>query len=168
MDTAKIYLTVFIIKVIGSALANYRLILMNDGNKTGVFITSFFSTLSWILSISLVMEGINEDPFISVPFVLGIVTGSYLGIFFDKHLKSGKILTTVVTTDKNIKLLDKIKKEGFEVASFKAEGKDGNKEVLMIASSRKKSFNLLNLIKANNKNNFIIGEKAEEVTTNEL
>lgn len=156
------YLIIFIIKSIGGTLSNYRLILMSEDNKIGAFIMNFFSTITWIVSVSMVFNGISKDPFIAIPFVSGILVGNYIGMFLDQYIKAGKILTTVITDNNNLSIIEEIKNEGFHISSLKAEGKDGNKKVLLISSNRKRHSKLLDIISHSN-TSFTIAEKAEKI-----
>ena len=163
MEMITMYLTIFLIKTIGGGFANYRLILMKDGNKILAMVVGLFASASWILSMGLVVGNISEDLFVIIPFVLAVVSGNYIGIFLNKYIKSGSILTTIIISEENEKLIDILRSEGFEVNSFSARGKDKNKKLVMIKNSRKKHNDLIRKIKETEFSNFIINEKIEEV-----
>lgn len=156
------YIAIFIIKTIGGGLANYRLILMKEGNKFGTALVTMFSSLTWILSMGLVVGNVSEDMFIIIPFVVAVVLGNYIGIFIDNKIKTGNVLTTIITSDENKEIIEIMKKNGFEVHSFKAEGMDENKKLIMITTQRKQQQNLMNKMKESRYSNFIISEKIEE------
>lgn len=104
------YIAIFIIKTIGGGLANYRLILMKEGNKFGTALVTMFSSLTWILSMGLVVGNVSEDMFIIIPFVVAVVLGNYIGIFIDNKIKTGNVLTTIITSDENKEIIEIMKK----------------------------------------------------------
>lgn len=157
------YLLVFIMKLINGGLSNYRLLLMKEGNKISASLTTVFATLTWTIAMAFVVGNFKEDPFIVLPFVLGVVGGNYLGIMIDNYFKSGSILTTIILNDKNRQMLLELKAENFSVTSFIGKGMNDKKEIIMITSPRKRSATLFNILKNNGDENFIISEKVEEI-----
>jgi uncharacterized protein YebE (UPF0316 family) len=163
MEMMILYITIFLIKTIGGGFANYRLILMKEGNKSLSMLIGLFASLCWVLSMGLIVDNVFENFLVIIPFVLGVVVGNYIGVFLDKYIKSGNILTTIIISEENEELINILKREGFEVNSFPAKGKDNNKKLVMIKNSRKTHKNLIEKIKEAEFSNFIINEKIEEV-----
>lgn len=156
------YIAIYIIKTIGGGLANYRLILMKEGNTLVAAIVTVLSSLTWILAMGLVMTNINEDYFIILPFVAAVVTGNYIGIFINNKIKTGSILTTLITNEKNDHILKELGESGFEVHSVSGEGKDEKRRVIFIKSSKKEHSKVINQIKEKNFKEFVINERIEE------
>lgn len=163
MSDINIYIFLFIVKTIGGALSNYRLILMKEGNRIGATIVTGLSTFTWVLSMALVVDNIQENLLVAVPFVLAVVCGNYLGSTLDSFFSSGNTMTTIIASEKNEKLIELIKKSGFDVITVPAKGRDANKKVIMINSTRKKQKTLSNILNNDEFKSCVIYEKVEEV-----
>ncbi len=157
------YVTIFLIKFIGGGLANYRLIMMKEGNRIGVSVLTIFTSLSWILAMGLVVDSINEDIFVVIPFLLAVVGGNYFGMYINNKIKIGHVLTTVIINNDELDLIKKLKELNFDIKVFKATGKDNEKKVVLIKTRTSEHKTLIQTMKDLNANKFIINEKIEEV-----
>jgi uncharacterized protein YebE (UPF0316 family) len=157
------YIIIFLIKFIGGGLANYRLIMMKEGNRLGVMILTVFTSLSWILSMGLVVGNFNEDFFVTIPFLLGVVGGNYLGMYINNKIKTGHILTTIIVEDNEEKMIEVLQNLQFDIKVFKAKGRDNNKKVVLIKTKSSEHNNLVQVMKDLNVNNFLINERIEGV-----
>lgn len=163
MASITTYITIFLIKLLGGGLANYRLIMMKEGNRLIVSFLTILTSLSWILSMGLVMVNFNDDIFITLPFLLGVVGGNYVGMFVNDKIKTGHILTTIIIDEDKINFAKNLKELNFDVKVFDAKGKDSNKKVLIIKTKSSDHKNLVNIIKDLDISSFLINERIEEV-----
>jgi uncharacterized protein YebE (UPF0316 family) len=157
------YIIIFLIKFIGGGLANYRLIMMKEGNRLGVMVLTVFTSLSWILSMGLVVGNFNEDFFVTIPFLLGVVGGNYLGMYINNKIKTGHILTTIIVEDDEEKMIEVLQNLQFDIKVFKAKGRDNNKKVVLIKTKSSEHENLVQVMKDLDVNNFLINERIEGV-----
>jgi uncharacterized protein YebE (UPF0316 family) len=157
------YIIIFLIKFIGGGLANYRLIMMKEGNRLGVMLLTVFTSLSWILSMGLVVGNFNEDFFVTIPFLLGVVGGNYLGMYINNKIKTGHILTTIIVEDDEEKMIEVLQNLQFDIKVFKAKGRDNNKKVVLIKTKSSEHENLVQVMKDLDVNNFLINERIEGV-----
>lgn len=138
-----LYLGIFIFKIIENCLSTVRLILVSNGNKKAGAILIFFISLIWIISTSITIINITEDPFKVFVFALGSLVGSYLGSIIEELLAIGNILVICITEKKITTFL---RDTGYIVTTLDGDGLKSNKEVLLIAISRKEKDKLVKKI----------------------
>lgn len=158
-----LYIIVFLLKIFNSTLSNLRVLLIADENIKIAAIVNAFATVSWMVSMAFVVDNIASDPFLVMSYVAAVVCGSYLGMFMNKKLAKGNTFVTVIVDENHAKLVNELESKGFTVSMADGEGQDENKKIIMIASPKKEQGKLFDLISLNNKNNFVIGEKIDEV-----
>lgn len=85
-----ICLVIFINKVIENMLGTVRIIVIAKNKKiTGAILNGLIS-LIWILSASMVLINIDNNPYKIFFFCLGAVVGSYLGSTIEEKLYTKK------------------------------------------------------------------------------
>lgn len=151
------YILIFIFKIIEDALSTLRLIVINNGKKVLGAYLSFIVTLIWIILTGTVLIGLQKDIMKAIAFALGSLFGSYLGSLIEEKLALGTILIiTEIDKEKAKKLIKKISKD-YQISKMNCN----NKVILMITSPRKKSKQVINIIKTIDNKATILSEKVK-------
>lgn len=155
------YLLIFISKIIENALATLRLIIVANGKKLLGAILQFCISLVWVLVTGLVVIDITKDPLKIVFFAFGSLVGSYIGSLIEEKLAMGYNLIICITDDNENILYKTFKRKGYNISKIKGEKDNKEKNILLIAVSRKKKQHVLNIIKEFDTKAIIISEIAK-------
>lgn len=151
-----IYTGIFIFKIIEDALGTLRIIVVSNGKKKlGAFL-QFLNALVWVLVTGTVITNVNKDPLKIIFFALGSLVGSYTGSILEEKIALG---TNIIMTKTSVINAERIK---LNLKKYKiTEVKDNNSTLIMITCPRKKSEEIINLIKSFDKDCNIITEKVK-------
>ncbi len=81
---------IFINKVIENMLGTVRIIVIAKNRKIVGAVLNGLISLIWILSASMVLVNIDNNPYKIVAFCLGAVIGSYLGSIVEENMYKKK------------------------------------------------------------------------------
>lgn len=98
----EIFICLFIMfaKIIETALATFRIIILNNNKKILASLLSSVIAIIWIISTSLIIINIKSS-FIRIVFLsAGCFTGSYVGSYIEEKIAFGYIMSIVVTKNK--------------------------------------------------------------------
>lgn len=157
----KIYLIIFITKIIENALGTLRVIVVSNGKKwMGAILNSVISVI-WIIGTSMVIINVNKDPLKILFFCLGSMFGSYLGSFIEEKIALGNnMLITITDYDLGEYMAKELRKEKYAVTSVIGNGKDSLKSILFVMTPRKKTQECVSLISCMDIHAMIISECA--------
>lgn len=149
-----IYFGIFIFKTIEEALRTLRIIVVSNGKKILGAILQFFIALIWIIVTGTVINNIADDPWKVFFYALGSLIGSYFGSLLEEKIALG---TNMVMTE-----VDNISAEKiiFSLSKYKITTiNQNNNKLIMITCPRKKTDNVIKIIRHYSKNCEIITEK---------
>ena len=158
-----IYLAIFVFKIIEEALRTLRIIVISNGRKIIGAILQFFIALFWIIVTGTVIIDIKEDPFRIFIYCLGSFLGSYIGSYIEEKIAMGTNILMVEVNSKIIhNLINKLKFKKYKINILDSYKKDY--ELIMITSPRRKTNEVINIIKEFDKSANIISEKVKIVS----
>lgn len=159
-----IYLFIFLSEIFILACVILRGILSARNEKLINLTLGTIQTGVYVLSSSLVVGGIIDDPLRVVFYVLGCGIGCYLGMVLDEKLAIGQDMITVIIDKKDgIELTKEIRERGYAITTLDGKSKNKDKTILMIATKRKREKKLINLIMKINENALIIDESINTI-----
>lgn len=136
---------IIIIQLLYVPMLTLRTICMVKNLKV---LTGFFGFLEAavnIIGLSIVLSG--EHSFLEMGvYALGFAAGLILGIAIEQKLAIGFITLQVNIEQRNEKLIDLLRSEGFGVTIYYGEGRSGSRINLDILTKRKKEKRLLQII----------------------
>ena len=141
------YILIFLFKVLENALGTLRMILISNGKKQIGAILQLIISLVWILSTSMVISNIINDPLKIIVFMLGSYFGSSVGSKLEEKLALGSNLVMVITNKYANQMIRTIRKKGFALTTFKGKGQNDFKTVLIIIVKRKLRNEIFNIVK---------------------
>lgn len=157
-----IYVGIFIFKAIEEALRTLHIIVVSNGKKWLGAIVQFFVAIIWLVVTGTVIADIKEDPLKIFFYALGSLFGSYLGSALEEKIALGYVVLMVEVSDEVAKsLIARLKKSKFGIKSILGS-KDGM-QVLMITASRKKTDDVIKIIRSFDKDVEIVTEKVKLV-----
>lgn len=155
-----IYIGIFVFIMFEESLRTLRIIVISSGKKTLGAILQFFIALIWIIVTGSVIMDIKGDPLKIFFYALGSLVGSYIGSLIEEKIAWG---TNIIMVEINNNLagiiIKKLKPLKYKINILKSSKE--NHELLMITVPRKKTNDIINIIKTYDKNSNIICEKVK-------
>lgn len=153
-----IYFLIFIFKVLEEALRTLRIIVVANGKKKLGAILQFFIALIWIVLTGTVITNIKKDPLKIFFFAFGSLIGSYVGSVLEEKIALGtNIVVAKIDSVNAYKIKLRLK---YKITSVN----DGNKVLLMITCPRKKTTEVIDLIKSYDNTCNVFCEKIKSFT----
>ncbi|MCI9110457.1 MAG: hypothetical protein HFH47_01435 [Bacilli bacterium] len=152
-----IYAGIFLFKTIEEALRTLHIIVVSNGKKWLGAIVQFFVAIIWLLVTGTVIADIKEDPLKILFYALGSLLGSYIGSVIEEKIALGYVELTVETNSKSAKMLiKKLKTKKYNVKRLQGNKEDS--ELIIIITPRKKSNEVVKIIRLFDKESEIITE----------
>ncbi|MEG0258394.1 MAG: DUF2179 domain-containing protein [Lysinibacillus sp.] len=111
--------------------------------------------LIYVFGLSLVFNG-SQSTLSMIVYAVGFGLGMFGGTKIENKLAIGYVYTTINTQNKNEKLLDLLRMEGFAVTVYVGEGRDSNRYKYEILTKRNREAELFHLVEQLEPNAFII------------
>ena len=144
-----VYFFVFIFKIIEDALATMRLIVVSNGRKLLGSILQFICTIIWIILTGSVLIDFMNDFGKVIAFSIGSFFGSYLGCLIEERIALGTN-SFIIKYNSNLKGLLNDYSHIFL-----------SNDLIMITAPRRKTKNIIRLVKKYDVNASIISEKVK-------
>lgn len=157
-----IYAGIFIFKAIEEALRTLHIIVVSNGKKWLGAIVQFFVAIIWLVVTGTVIVDIKKDPLKIFFYAIGSLFGSYLGSVLEEKIALGYVVLMAEVSDDAAKpLIIRLRKARFGIKSIL-----GSKEgtvLLMITAKRKKSDEVIDIIRSFDKDVEIMTESVNLV-----
>jgi uncharacterized protein YebE (UPF0316 family) len=155
----QIYLSIFFLKLLENALGTIRMIIATNGNKLWGAILQFLIGIVWVMSASLAITNIQNDPLKILVFAFGSAIGSYVGCVIEAKMAIGKNIFLCITKEEQ--LLNVLHESGFSYTTLLGSGMKEATYVILIAIPRKVKKKLLSIIQKTDENAMIISESSD-------
>lgn len=165
MELFLLCLKIFIVRIIDVSLGTVRTLITVKGKNFLAAMVGFFEVFVWFL---VVREAINTDSnsiFIVIAYSGGFATGTFLGGILSDKLIKGNLSVQVITSNKDKKMIDTIRKEGYAVSIMNIKGLDEEKDkyMLFIEINKKRLGHLKEIIKKLDQKAFIVVNETKYV-----
>jgi uncharacterized protein YebE (UPF0316 family) len=148
---------ILVSKIIQVSISTLRVILISKGYRKEGTVLSFVETMLWAFIASRVIMGLAEAPVKGIVYSIGFAIGVYLGSLFEGYLAMGRVLIqAIVSQESAMVITGSLRDSGYGVTTVKAQGRDSEKEVLMIFANRKGKEKITSEILAIDENAMII------------
>ena len=152
---------IFFAKIIEVAVGTLRHILITKGYRREGTLLSFVEILLWTFVASRVIIGIAEAPIKGIVYSIAFSIGVYLGSRIEGYIAMGRVLIqTIVSKESAAIMTGCLRDKGHAVTTMKAQGRDSEKEVLMIFANRKGKEEIIK--------NILLLDKSAMIITNDV
>ncbi|PKM52243.1 MAG: hypothetical protein CVV02_02435 [Firmicutes bacterium HGW-Firmicutes-7] len=142
------YFLILIVKIFEVTLATTRIVLITKGEKVKGAIIGFFEVIIWIALVSTVLDDITSDPIKILVYALGFAIGNYVGTSFEQMLGVGTVrVEAIVKQGDGDHLVSILRDSGFAVTVIEGEGMSDKRHVLIMHIKRKRTNEVVSLIK---------------------
>ena len=156
-------LKIFFVRILDVSLGTIRTMFVVRGKKLISSIIGFFEILVWFLVVKEALQTESNSIFIAISYSLGFATGNYIGALLSDKLITGNVSVQVFTNNNNLEKI--LREHGYGVSSVVYTGyeEEAHKHMLFINIDKKKEKALMELIKKNDKEAFIIVNETKYV-----
>ena len=153
-----LYLFIFFGKILEVTISTVRIVLINRGERVKGSIIAVFEITLWLIVTGTVLVGFQEDIIKCVVFVIAFAIGNYVGSWLEDRLAFGLCSIQVIVPEciEGENLVDILRENNFGVTTIKGNGKDGERELLILHIKRKRIPQAVELIKCNLGNAVIV------------
>ena len=138
-------LQIFLISFVYVTLSTIRLMLTMKGYRVLAPLISMVEIVIYVTGLSIVMSSL-DNPRNLASYAIGYGVGIALGIKIEDWLALGYTMVTVMTSDEDNRMAEKLWEEGYGVTIIQAKGRQGNRVVLNVLATRKKERHLVSQI----------------------
>ena len=160
-------LLIFFARIADVSLGTIRIIFISKGFKVLAFLVGFFEVLIWLLAINQIWSDFS-NPWLLLAYAAGFATGNYVGIYLDEKISIGNSMIRIIVIKNSKKLVNELKKNGYQLTVIDGHSADQNIDVKMIlvVVKRKELKNVLKILKKINPNSFFTIEDIRNVRKN--
>lgn len=160
-------LLIFFARIADVSLGTIRIIFISKGFKVLAFLVGFFEVLIWLLAINQIWSDFS-NPLLLLAYAAGFATGNYVGIYLDEKISIGNSMIRIIVIKNSKKLVNELKKNGYQLTVIDGHSADQNIDVKMIlvVVKRKELKNVLKILKKINPNSFFTIEDIRNVRKN--
>ena len=148
---------ILVSKVIEVSVGTLRMIVISKGYRREGTILSFIEIVLWTFIASRVIMGIAEAPIKGLMYCIGYSIGVYMGSRIEGRIAMGRVMIqAIVSKENSAPLIGGLREKGYAVTTVEAQGRDSEKQVLMIFANRKGKEEIITTIQKLDKTAMII------------
>jgi uncharacterized protein YebE (UPF0316 family) len=153
-----IYFFIFFGKILEVAVSTVRLVLINRGERVKGSFLAFFDILLWVLITGTVLAGFQQDWVRLLIFAAAFAIGNYVGSWIEDKLAFGlsSVQVIVPECEESHTVVEALRSNDFAVTVLRGQGKDGERELLMLHLKRKRIPRAVQIVKSELKDAMII------------
>ncbi|MCI0673132.1 MAG: DUF2179 domain-containing protein [Myxococcaceae bacterium] len=147
-------LLIFLLQALYVAITTVRWIILVRGHPVLASCISFFENLLYIVALGMVVTKLG-DPMRVVVYALGYATGALVGFKVEEKLALGYTMFQIITRPPST-LAQRLREAGMGVTVWGAEGREGDRLVLMVLARRKWTPMVMKLLQELDPNAFVL------------
>lgn len=151
-------LTILIINVVYVTLFTVRMIFTLKGQRYLAAGVSVIEILVYVIGLSLVLDNLDQ-PQNLIAYALGYGIGVIIGMKVEEKLALGYITVNVITKEYEPDIPNALRDKGYGVTNWVAYGREGERLMMEILTSRRSEQNLYQTVKKLDPKAFIISHE---------
>ena len=147
-------LFIFCARICDVSIGTIRIIMIGRSRRGMAALLGFFEVIIWLIAVSQVLGHLN-NVISYIAYGAGFAAGNYVGISIENRLAMG-MQSVQIITEENLKALSMLlRQEGFGVTNLAAKGQKGQMDFIYVVTPRKRSDEVLAIVKEFDANAFI-------------
>lgn len=151
-------LIILVINVAYVTLFTVRMIFTLKGQRYLAATVSMIEVLVYVVGLSLVLDNLNQIENL-LAYAIGYGTGVIVGMKVEEKLALGYITVNVITKEYEPDIPNALRDKGYGVTNWVAYGREGERLMMEILTSRKSESDLYTTIKKLDPKAFIISHE---------
>lgn len=139
-------LLIFFARILDVSINTVRIIYVLGGRKFTSTLLGFFESFIWLMAIRQIFEHL-DNWMCYVAYPAGFAAGIFVGMIIEEKIAYGKVIVRIITRKDIAGLLVYLKNQYFRYTYVKAEGPDGQENLVFTVLEREKLEQLLEMLK---------------------
>ncbi|MFC7372515.1 DUF2179 domain-containing protein [Fictibacillus iocasae] len=149
---------ILLINIVYVSFFTIRMILTLKNQRYLAAFISVFEVIIYVVGLGLVLENLDKIQNL-IAYAVGYGLGVLVGMKIEEKLALGYITVNVITTELASDLPNQIRSKGFGVTDWMAHGREGQRLMMEILTSRKSEKSLYETVKHLDPKAFIISHE---------
>ena len=160
-----ICIKIFLARIVDVSLGTIRTILTI---KRKTLIASFIAFIEVFIWFVIAKEALNikiNSFWIPFSYSLGYASGTFIGSFISNRIVNDEMFLEVIIDNKYLYIVNQVRKMGYGISIINLEkGYNDNQNVLLLIQTKRKRLNeLINIIKKNTNQFFMIVNEVQKI-----
>ncbi|EIT84902.1 hypothetical protein A374_13155 [Fictibacillus macauensis ZFHKF-1] len=151
-------LIILLINIVYVSFFTIRMILTLKNQRYLAALISVFEVIIYVIGLGLVLDNLDQIQNL-IAYALGYGLGVLVGMKIEEKLALGYITVNVITTEVAAGLPNEIRSRGYGVTDWMASGREGQRLMMEILTSRKSEARLYETIQTLDPKAFIISHE---------
>lgn len=156
-------LKIFIARLIDVSLGTFRTIMTVKGKDLSAALIGIVEITVWFLVVKEALNTENNSYFIVLSYALGFSIGTFIGGKISRLFIKSNLEVQVVLSNRDDKIVEIIRKEGYGVTAIDVKGAKSEKYMLYIQIRDKSLQKLKDIVKSLDKDAFIVVNETKYV-----
>lgn len=139
-------LLIFFARIFDVSINTVRIIYVLGGRKLTSTLLGFFESFIWLMAIRQIFEHL-DNWMCYVAYPAGFAAGIFVGMIIEERIAYGKVIVRIITRKEILALLQYLNQQSFRYTHVKAEGPDGQENLVFTVLEREKLEVLLEKLK---------------------
>ncbi|MEX1240933.1 MAG: DUF5698 domain-containing protein [Cyclobacteriaceae bacterium] len=139
-------LSIFFARILDVSINTVRIIYVLGGRKFTSTLLGFFESFIWLMAIRQIFEHL-DNWICYVAYPAGFAAGIFVGMIIEEKIAYGKVIVRIITRKDINPLLQYLNKEYHRYTYVKAEGPDGQENLVFTVLERERLEALLMMLK---------------------
>ncbi|PYZ92446.1 DUF2179 domain-containing protein [Salipaludibacillus keqinensis] len=151
---------IFVINIVYVTLFTMRMILTLKGQRYFAAATSMIEIIIYIIGLGIVLDNLDRIENV-VAYAVGYAIGVLVGMRIEEKLALGYITVNVITREYEHDIPNRLRDQGYGVTNWVAYGREGERLMMEILTSRKSEGKLYQMVKTLDPQAFIISHETK-------
>jgi uncharacterized protein YebE (UPF0316 family) len=139
-------LLIFFARILDVSINTVRIIYVLGGRKLTSTLLGFFESFIWLMAIRQIFEHL-DNWICYVAYPAGFAAGIFVGMIIEEKIAYGKVIVRIITRKDIETLLQYLNREYFRYTYVRAEGPDGQENLVFTVLQRENLEQLLQTLK---------------------
>lgn len=139
-------LLIFVARIMDVSINTVRIIYVLGGRKFASTLLGFFEAFIWLMAIRQIFEHM-DNWLCYVAYPGGFAAGIFVGMIIEEMIAYGKVIVRIITRKDVGDLLQYLNRNRFRYTYVRAEGPDGDENLVFTVLEREKLDDLLETLK---------------------
>ncbi len=139
-------LLIFAARILDVSINTVRIIYVLGGRKLTSTLLGFFESFIWLMAIRQIFEHL-DNWMCYVAYPAGFAAGIFVGMIIEEKIAYGKVIVRIITRKDISGLLGYLNKEYHRYTYVKAEGPDGDENLIFTVLAREKLEHLMETLR---------------------
>lgn len=146
-------LLIFAARIFDVSCGTLRIVFISRDMAVPASLIGFFESMFWLLAVTQIMQRLSS-PIYYFAYAGGFAAGNYVGLMIERRIALGMVVVRVITRREVEALIAALGEQGYGVTLLRGEGLTGPVNVVNVVVARKKTGDMLEILRTKNPDAF--------------